>query len=206
MLSLLTVLLSMPLFVRSLLQSHSSHRSPRYVRNGPTNKLHISTKDIMSDESRSVTILERGPKHIVAWKPPAVVCHHSGWTGSRAKLKRGEEPEIPMLQRVRDALHDIDTRAAGEEEQQLPVRKVNLIHRLDRGASGVLLLSYADDTNDDKSIVTNKISTTATLIDALQSPESIKTYVALVRGEGILRGDDFREKGWWSVSRPIKGK
>ena len=111
-----------------------------------------------------------------------------------------------MLQRVRDALHDIDTRAAGEEEQQLPVRKVNLIHRLDRGASGVLLLSYADDTNDDKSIVTNKISTTATLIDALQSPESIKTYVALVRGEGILRGDDFREKGWWSVSRPIKGK
>ena len=97
-----------------------------------------------------------------------------------------------MLQRVRDALHDIDTRSVGEQEQQLPVRKVNLIHRLDRGASGCLLLTYADDVDDDKSVDSNKSSTTATLIDALQSPDSIKTYVALVRGEGILRGEDFK--------------
>ena len=54
-----------------------------------------------------------------------------------------------MLQRVRDALHDIDTRSAEEEEQRLPARKVNLIHRLDRGASGCLLLTYADDADDD---------------------------------------------------------
>mmetsp|Transcript_18238 Transcript_18238/g.30899 ORF Transcript_18238/g.30899 Transcript_18238/m.30899 type:complete len:665 (-) Transcript_18238:4-1998(-) len=213
LLSLFTVLFYMPLFVRSLLQSHSSYCSPRYIRHAPTTQLYISTKEMSEDvtttistptDNRTVTILQRGPKHIVAWKPPAVVCHHSGWTGSRAKLKRGEEPEIPMLQRVRDALHDIDTRSVGQEEQQLPVRKVNLIHRLDRGASGCLLLTYADDADDDKSVDSNKSSTTATLIDALQSPDSIKTYVALVRGEGILRGEDFKEKGWFEVSRPIK--
>ena len=210
---LLTVLLlSMPTFVRSLLHSPVSSR---YLRNpnrnhAQTTKVYISAKEMTEDainssptDNRTVTILQRGPKHIVAWKPPAVVCHHSGWTGSRAKLKRGEEPEIPMLQRVRDALHDIDTRSVGGEEQQLPVRKVNLIHRLDRGASGALLLTYADDA-DDESVTSNKSSTTATLIDALQSPDSIKTYVALVRGEGILRGEDFKKKGWFEVSRPIK--
>lgn len=197
----------MPLFARSLLQ----HRAPRYVRsNAPTNQLYTSTKEMSEDvtatatENRTVIILQRGPKHIVAWKPPAVVCHHSGWTGSRAKLKRGEEPEIPMLQRVRDALHDIDTRSAGEEDPHQPVRKVNLIHRLDRGASGALLLTYADEDDDSKSTDSNKSSTTAILIDALQSPESIKTYVALVRGEGILYGEDFKEKGWFDVTRPIK--
>ena len=81
----------------------------------------------MTDDqnNRTVTIVQRGSNHIVALKPPAVVCHHSGWTGSRSKLKRGEEPEIPMLQRVRDALHDIDTISA--EGDDVPVRKVNLI-------------------------------------------------------------------------------
>lgn len=207
LMSLVVVLLSMPTFVRSLLQSPVSF--PRYLRHA--SHLHISTKEMSEQvvnssptDNRTVTILQRGPKHIVAWKPPAVVCHHSGWTGSRAKLKRGEEPEIPMLQRVRDALHDIDTRSAEEEEQRLLARKVNLIHRLDRGASGCLLLTYADDADDDKSVDSNKSSTTATLIEALQSPDSIKTYVALVRGEGILRGEDFKEKGWFEVSRPIK--
>lgn len=56
-------------------------------------------KEPLDATERNVTILSRGPNHIVALKPPAVVCHHSGWTGSRAKAKRGEEPEIPMLQR-----------------------------------------------------------------------------------------------------------
>jgi 23S rRNA-/tRNA-specific pseudouridylate synthase len=31
-----------------------------------------------------------------------------------------------------------------------------------------------------------------------------KTYVALVRGEGILNGEDLRQKGWFPVTRPIK--
>ena len=182
----------MPLFIRSLL--HQQPPRPR-SRCGAFSS-HMSTSLTDDQNNRTVAILQRGQKHIVALKPPAVVCHHSGWTGSRSKLKRGEEPEIPMLQRVRDALHDIDTRSA-EGDDDLPVRKVNLIHRLDRGASGALLLTYADDDE-------NSSATTASLIDALQSPDSIKTYVAFVRGEGIVRGEDLKEKGWFEVSRPIK--
>ena len=210
LLQLITALLFMPVFVHSLLHySHSSTNLKRLIR-VPATQLYMGTTEMSNDsissstiENRTVIILQRGPKHIVAWKPPAVVCHHSGWTGSRAKLKRGEDPEVPMLQRVRDALHDINTRSLGEEEDQLPVpvRKVNLVHRLDRGASGALLLTYADD---EKSIGNDESSNTATLIDALQSPDSVKTYVALVRGEGILRGEDFKQKGWFAVSRPIK--
>ena len=162
-----------------------------------------SSSSSNSSSNRTVTILERGPNHIVALKPPSVVCHHSGWSGSRAKLKRGEEPEIPMLQRVRDALHDIDSKGmAGDESTTTEVRKVNLVHRLDRGASGALLLAYADseEAKKDKS----KKGATACLSEAMASDDSTKTYVALVRGEGILRGEDFKEKGWFEVSRPIK--
>lgn len=131
------------------------------------------------NKDKTVTILERGPSHIVAVKPPSVVCHHSGWTGSRSKQKRGEEPEIPMLQRVRDAIHDIDSQ--GVSSGQAPIRRVNLVHRLDRGASGALLLAFADDGDTDEEESTK--GPTADLIEAMSSPKSIKTYVALVRGE-----------------------
>jgi len=145
------------------------------------NQRESSDEGIIDTKDRTVTILERGPNHIIALKPPSVVCHHSGWTGSRSKLKRGEEPEIPMLQRVRDAIHDIDS----QENRQVQMKRVNLIHRLDRGASGALLLAFADEDctdcgdeqqNDEKGV-------TAELIEAMKSPESTKTYVALVRGE-----------------------
>lgn len=33
----------------------------------------------------TVAILERSSRHVVAYKPSGVVCHHSGWTGSRSK-------------------------------------------------------------------------------------------------------------------------
>jgi len=168
--------------------------------------------NINNINNRTVTILQRGPNHIIALKPPAVVCHHSGWAGSRSAAKRGEEPEIPMLQRVRDALHDIDTRGLAEDDAKPPIRKVNLVHRLDRGASGALLLTYAEgygsdvDSDGDDSYDSDgsEKGDTAQLIEAMASPESIKTYVALVRGEGILRGENLREKGWFNVSRPIK--
>jgi 23S rRNA-/tRNA-specific pseudouridylate synthase len=115
-----------------------------------------------------------------------------------------------MLQRVRDAIHDIDTRDIAREEEKPPMRKVNLIHRLDRGASGALLLTYADEDDGDDSSSSSSSSSekikgnTAQLIEAMQSPDSIKTYVALVRGEGILHGEDLTAKGWFEVSRPIK--
>lgn len=237
----------------STLQREGQVRSPRYLnyvsfgevcrQPQPSRRIRCcyylrSTMDDCNDDSspstdRTVTILQRGPNHIIALKPPSVVCHHSGWTGSRAKLKcvqsmlflkftsspstsitpnshrldylhhrRGEEPEIPMLQRVREALHDIGTRDL-PDEQKAKVRKVNLVHRLDRGASGCLLLAYADD--DGAEVANASVSgSTAMLIDALASPESTKTYVALVRGEGILREEDFKTKGWFNVTRPIK--
>jgi len=118
----------------------------------------------------NVTILDQSPHHLVVAKPPSVVCHHSDWTGSRTRQ------EVPMIQRVRIAVG----------------RKVNLVHRLDRGASGCLLMSYTDDGDS-----------TSQLIGAMNMQAS-KTYVALVRGEGVLRGVDFKEQGWFCVDRPIK--
>jgi 23S rRNA-/tRNA-specific pseudouridylate synthase len=115
-----------------------------------------------------------------------------------------------MLQRVRDALHDIDTRGLADDDAKPPIRKVNLVHRLDQGASGALLLTYAEgygsnvDSDNSNDSDGSEKGDTAQLIEAMASPESIKTYVALVRGEGILRGENLREKGWFDVSRPIK--
>ena len=172
-----------------------------------------STSDGDELSDRTVTILQRGPRHVVAYKPPAVLSHHSGWSGSRSNkaAKRGELPEVPMLQRVRDALHDIDHRgvaaedADGKDGGDAPKRRVNLVHRLDRGASGCLLLTYADDGDEGgRPSSSTMMGDTAQLIDAMSSDESTKTYVALVRGEGTLRGEDLVERGWFEVSRPIK--
>jgi len=195
-----------------------------------------------TETTGNVTILSRSPYHIVVEKPPSVLCHHSGWAGSRAKQKRGEVPEVPMLQRVRDAVNDIVNQEKAFNEninhddivtdtqegimmRKQRQRKVNLIHRLDRGASGALLFAFADEEDDstDNNIDTNKIEAaidqdettsvkkrnktkgaTATLIEAMTSSSSIKTYVALVRGEGILKGEDLKAKGWFEVNRPIK--
>jgi 23S rRNA-/tRNA-specific pseudouridylate synthase len=85
-----------------------------------------------------------------------------------------------MLQRVREAV--------GE--------RVNLIHRLDRGASGCLLFSFARCDENGGNV-------TAVLQEAMMSSSS-KTYLALVRGEGILQGRDFRKEGWFMVNRPLK--
>lgn len=126
----------------------------------------------------NVTILDRGPHHVVVAKPPSVVCHHSGWTGSRAGVDQQRLPEIPMLQRVRNALG----------------QRINLVHRLDRGASGCLLCTF---TNDNEMEDATKV-----LIDAMSNAN--KTYIALVRGEGILHGEELKTKGWFPITRPIK--
>lgn len=206
-LALLTyIMASLPGCIQSF-SVGSYDQGHKHIREIETAKLYAEVVDSettnLNQSNRTVTILSRGANHIVALKPPSVVCHHSGWTGSRSKLKRGEEPEIPMLQRVRDGIHDIDSRNVDEGGEKPPMRKVNLVHRLDRGASGALLLAYADNDGDQNKDFKRK-GATATLIQAMASPESTKTYVALVRGEGILRGEDFKEKGWFEVSRPIK--
>ena len=127
----------------------------------------------------NLTILKWDKHYLVVDKPPSVVCHHSEWTGSRSRA------EIPMLQRTREALSG---------------QRVNLVHRLDRGASGCLLMAYNDNLSRKKE---SKNSTMA-LIEAMAQPNSTKTYVALVRGEGILNGRDMRQEGWFLVDRPIK--
>lgn len=127
----------------------------------------------------TVTVLEEGENHVVVSKPPSVVCHHSEWSGSRSS-KHGP-PEVPMLQRTREAIQE----------------RVNLIHRLDRGASGCLLLSKA--ASDEQGL-----EATSTLQTAMSSTSATKTYIALVRGEGILKERDFRKEGWFVVDRPIK--
>ena len=145
----------------------------------------------------NITILERGTNHLVVAKPASVLCHHSDWAGSKQKSSKKKKktskkdddhdrllrrpPEIPMLQRVRNAL--------GE--------RVNVIHRLDRGCSGCLLFTWSKSHND-------LVNATTVLSDALADDSSIKTYVALVRGEGILHGRDFTKEGWFEVTRPIK--
>lgn len=154
-----------------------------------------------NNQQREVTILSRGPHHVVATKPPSVLCRQGQKTASRAK--RGEEPEIPMLQRVQDGIHDIYSRTQ-QTESDLS-RKVNLVHELDRGASGALLFSFDEEKKEDSDRVADEgkqTSTCLTLTEMLISPESIHTYVALVRGEGVLRGEDLKEKGWFEVSRP----
>lgn len=128
----------------------------------------------------TVTILQQGEHHVVVSKPPSVVCHHSDWSGSRSSKN---SPEIPMLQRAREAI--------GE--------RVNLVHRLDRGASGCLLLTKASSDREELGI-----AATATLQQAMAEESSKKTYVALVRGEGIVNETDFRRQGWFTVDRPIK--
>ena len=197
-----------------------------------------STSNTESDASslppepgRTVTILEQTATYLVAAKPPSVVCHHSGWTGSRSRAKRGEEPEIPMLQRVRDGIASSlqEKKKNGNDEKQVQQKRVNVVHRLDRGASGCLLFAFADDDDadgnangsndgedDDKENVdnnlaeptnptkSNKRSSTAILQEAMASPDATKTYLALVRGEGILRGEDLKSKGWFLVDREIK--
>ena len=125
----------------------------------------------------TVDIVHRGEHHVVVSKPPSVVVHHSEWTGSRSKKRTA--PEFPMLQRTREAI--------GE--------RVNLVHRLDRGASGCLLFTVASSDNAD-------LNATATLQHAMTIAN--KTYVAIVRGEGIIGSRDLKQEGWFEVTRPIK--
>lgn len=148
-----------------------------------------STASDLSEEepyifNGTVSILDRGANHLVVSKPPGVLCHRSDWSGSKKKKNSRGPPEVPMLQRAREAV--------GE--------RVNLIHRLDRGASGCLLMSFAESDKDGG-------NATSTLQESMSlSSSTHKTYIALVRGEGILSGRDFKQEGWFEVSRPIKNE
>jgi len=135
---------------------------------------------------QGVKILSRGEHHVVVEKPPAVVCHHSAWTGTRSEERRLYEP-TPMLQRVRDAVG----------------RRVNVIHRLDRGASGCLVFSFADDESASLDSDSGVGATTA-MMNSMASSDAQKTYVALVHGDGKWNGEDLLQKGWFTIDVPVK--
>jgi tRNA pseudouridine65 synthase len=134
-----------------------------------------------------VEILEQGDHYVVANKAPSVVVHHSSWTGKISDPKRRWKEATPMLQRVRDATK----------------RTVNLVHRLDRGASGCLVFSFADNKEDENG-KKSPCRVTKTLIDSMQDPSSTKTYLAFCDGDGTWNGVDFLEKGWFTFDRPVK--
>ena len=132
----------------------------------------------------NIVVLDQGEHWMVVEKVPGVVCHHSGWTGSRNRN------EVPMLQRVREAMGG---------------RRVNLVHRLDRGCSGCLLMTLPG--HDPSNIVMNQnqnITHALSLAMKCKYPETSKTYVALVRGNGLLHERNFLNEGWFKVERPIK--
>ena len=153
-----------------------------------------SAANLLLPPTPKVLILEQSDHYLVASKPPSVFCHHTPWKRSRkgttnrpaavavASVAGNQVVEeiLPMVQRVRDTLGG---------------RRVNLVHRLDRGASGCLLFTYADDALN-----------ATTILSAAMANKSVctKTYVALVRGEGIVRGRNFMDEGWFVEDRPIK--
>ena len=94
-----------------------------------------------------IEIISQGPRFIVVNKPAPLVCHPSEYDTC---------PERPLFQRVRD---QIDC-------------KVNLVHRIDRGTSGAVLL--CTDTSDP--------SFTSSLQRKLSDGQ--KTYLAWCRGNG----------------------
>ena len=107
----------------------------RYVRTLRTIARTVST-------THSLLVLHQDEHCVVFSKPPSIVCHHSYFTGSRGSSKTNRPPEIPMLQRARHTLK----------------QKVNLVHRLDRGASGCLITTFkseddADDIDVDEEIM-----------------------------------------------------
>lgn len=110
-----------------------------------------------------VPVLLRGDNFAVVAKPPSIPCHNSRYIG------RARDGPRPLLQRARDTLGQY----------------VNLVHRLDRGASGCVVVGFEKEV-------------TAALQDALSKGQ--KTYYAIVRGEG----EKYRSKGWFTVDRDIK--
>ena len=146
----------------------------------------------MYNDDVDVDILDEGEHYVVVSKPPVTVVHHSSWTGGkqRSVSKQKWKENMPMLQRVRDKTG----------------RRVNLVHRLDRGASGCLLLSFAQTQkeNPDDDVTKTSCRVTKTLIESMQSPQATKTYIALCDGDGTWNGVDYLEKGWFMFDNPVK--
>ena len=204
--------------IQLVISNEMSAVAPNGIEELPTSGVGVTTDTPIFPP---IKILDQNEYYMVIEKPPSVVCHHSPWTGSKKRKLMVESTstvttaEIPILQRVREQTG----------------RRVNLVHRLDRGSSGCLLLTFADDmtttTNKNESqsqhndlervtanfspekeaLPINSTRATAILSEAMADKVNCtKTYIALVRGEGILCGDDLKQKGWFLIDRAIKNE
>lgn len=180
----------------------TSARSRRYSATTDTDTNTDEKKEEKEIENRknTITIISRDVKNnnfLVALKPPSVFCHPSEiYTGKQNKEKF-QQVEIPMLQRVCDFHSNYLQSSSPEGEKEGDSTtcskdfccSLELMHSLDRGASGALLFTYNNENNNNNENKSELIT---------------KTYVALVRGEGINKGENYLEKGWFDISREIK--
>jgi 23S rRNA-/tRNA-specific pseudouridylate synthase len=145
-----------------------------------------TTPSIVAQEDET-RILTQGEHFVVVEKPPSVLCHFSKWSNKLPTT--GNVEPTAMLQRVRDATG----------------QSVNLVHRLDRGASGCLLLAFCDRTNNNRESESVGAAATSALMAALKRPEAIKTYVAIVvGGNGTTNAnEDLTKRGWFTVNETV---
>jgi 23S rRNA-/tRNA-specific pseudouridylate synthase len=161
---------------------------------------HESLKD-MHDP---VKILDRSAHYVVAAKPAGVVCHNSRWSTSTSSSSTKREEHVnstPMLQRVRNVLvEEGEAYGCAVSETRSGVN-VNLIHRLDQSASGCLLLSVGSRETEEAAQQEQKAVTTV-LMEALQSEDAVKTYVAITVGDTVTPEDIAQ--GWFEITSPVK--
>ena len=118
-------------------------------------------------------VLLRGENFAVLQKRASIPCHKDDFVGKLSDIDGG----LPLLQLGRNALG----------------ANINLVHRLDRGASGCVLVAFSAHQ-----------SATAELQAAMRNAR--KTYVAFTRGRGELGGENLQERGWFNIDRPIKDR
>lgn len=71
------------------------------------------------------------------------------------------------------------------------------------GASGCLVFSITKDRNENEGDI-ESCPVTKTLMEAMQSEEATKTYIALCDGDGTWNGVNYLEKGWFNIRLPVK--
>ena len=142
-----------------------------------------STSAAEDDAGGNAEILVEGKHHVVVRKPPSVVTNNPGWS------KRKRDPRhLPMLQRV------------GNQTG----RRVNLVHHLDRSASGCLLMTFAETREGEHG--DRSPCRVMTCLKAMQDQAATKTYIALCDGDGVWNGVNYLKRGWFTFDQPAKDK
>jgi tRNA pseudouridine65 synthase len=135
----------------------------------------VATPAPPAGQEEPIRVLLQNTDFCVLDKPGSIPCHDSEYVRGKGKGYRqdGVPPPRSLVQRARDTLG-------------MPL---HLVHRLDRGASGCVLAAFGGDG-------------VAAALQLLLAA-SRKTYVAVVRGEGVLQGERLSDRGWFTIDRPI---